>query len=254
MKGFITFTKKEFMEQIRSYKALILIAVLFLFGMLSPLLAKLMPDIMSQMAVQGITFNMPKPTAFDAWSQFFKNMSQMGLIVMLLVFGGTLSQELSKGTLILPLSKGLPRHSVILSKFVSSIIIWTVCFSFSALTACAYTSFLFNKSFLPYLFFSLFCYWLFGLFLISLMLLSATIVPGNYGGLIMTAAFAALLLILNISPKIHKWNPISLSSEVVSLLNKSKPISDFSSAIWVTFILTVACITVSILVFRKKKV
>lgn len=116
MRGYLAFVKKELLEQVRTYKLLILFLVFFIFGMLSPLMAKLMPEILSQMPMDGITITIPDPTAIDSYSQFFKNLTQMGLIVLVLLFSGTLTTELSKGTLINVLTKGLTRYAVILAK------------------------------------------------------------------------------------------------------------------------------------------
>ncbi len=93
MNGFLAFTQKELTEQLRGFKALILVAVLFLFGMMSPLLAKIMPDILSGMSIQGMTINIPAPTVFDAYGQFFKNVGQMGFIVLLIILAINLTVE-----------------------------------------------------------------------------------------------------------------------------------------------------------------
>lgn len=70
--------------------------------MMSPLAAKLLPQIL---ASEGISITLPDPSAIDSWSQFFKNISQMGLIVTVILFSGVLGTELSKGTLINMLTK-----------------------------------------------------------------------------------------------------------------------------------------------------
>lgn len=253
MNGWIAFTKKEFMEQLRSYKALILIAVLFLFGMASPLLAKMMPVIFSQMSVQGISITIPKPTLLDAWGQFFKNMRQMGIIVVLLVFSGTLSQEVTKNTLILPISKGLSRNAVILSKYFASIISWTFSYALAGVTACGYTFYLFGRFSAPHLLFSLFCLWLFGAFLLAIMMLAGTVASGNYGGLLLTAAILAIMLAVDAFPRINKWNPLTLASDNSSLLLNAITVGDLSATIWTTFSLTALCLILSLILFQKKK-
>ena len=68
MRGYLAFVKKELLEQVRTYKLLILFLVFFIFGMLSPLMAKLMPEILSQMPMDGITITIPDPTAIDSYS------------------------------------------------------------------------------------------------------------------------------------------------------------------------------------------
>ena len=130
MKRYVAFTKKEFLEQLRTYRMLILFSVFFIFGLMSPLLAKILPEILSGMDLQGMIITIPEATAVDAYAQFFKNMTQMGIIVILLVFGGVISNELTRGTLVNVLAKGLGRHTVILAKYTAMVVMWTVALVF----------------------------------------------------------------------------------------------------------------------------
>lgn len=253
MNGFLAFTKKEMTEQLRSYKSVILIAILFLFGMMSPLLAKMLPDILSGMNIQGMTIDIPAPTALDAYTQFFKNVGQMGLVVMLLIFSGVLAQDVTKGTLIVLLAKGLSRHAVILSKFISSLLLWTVGYTLSAATSYGYTAYLFGSAAVPHLFFTLFCLWLFGTFIIALLILASTLVRGNYGGLILSAGILVFLMILYSFPVIGKWNPVSLAAQSMGLLSGTVATTDLTASVWMTAILTGAFMVLSVLIFRKKR-
>lgn len=84
MKQTILFTGKELKELWKTYKFLILCAVLLLFGMSSPLLAKLTPELFSQIDLGlGTPLQLPDATFLDAYAQFFKNMTQICLIVAL---------------------------------------------------------------------------------------------------------------------------------------------------------------------------
>jgi ABC-2 type transport system permease protein len=107
MKNYVAILEKELLESVRSYKLFIMLIVFFIFGIMSPLTAKLLPELLSSMVPEGITITLTEPAAIDSWMQFFKNVSQMGLIVMLLVFSGIIGVELSRGTLINMLTKGL---------------------------------------------------------------------------------------------------------------------------------------------------
>lgn len=109
MKSFIAFSRKEFIEYLRTYKLFIVIMIFLLLGFLNPITAKYLPEIVSLVMPEGV-MNIPTPTVFDSWAQFFKNVPQMGLIIFLVVFGGVMSNELSKGTLVNILSKGFPRQ------------------------------------------------------------------------------------------------------------------------------------------------
>ena len=253
MRGFIAFIKKELLEQVRTYRLWILFAVAVLFGMMSPLMAKLMPEILSSMNMEGMVIQIPQPTVFDAYTQFFKNFTQMGVLVILLIFGGTLSGELSRGTLVNILAKGLPRRTVLLSKYVSAVIIWTVAYALAFATDYGYTIYLFPDADVKNLFFSLFCLWIFVCLVISLIMLSSTIAPGSFGGLILSAVSLVVMLMISILPKAEKYNPITLASVNVAVLEGAKPLSELTLTVGITIILIVVCLLASILIFEKKK-
>jgi ABC-2 type transport system permease protein len=253
MKGYIAFTKKEVLESFRTYRILILVSVFFLFGMLSPLTAKLLPEIFKSLALDGIVITIPPPVALDAYAQLFKNLSQMGMLVVLLVFSGMLSTEITKGTLINMLTKGLSRSAVILSKFTVSLASWTLSLLLAFVTTYGYTVYLFGSGNQPNLLFSVFCLWLFGALLLSLILLSSSFMPGNFGGLTLTAILIVIMMILDAFPKLHQFNPIALASVNVALLAKTVNVSDVTPIVFITMILIGLSLSGSMLIFRKKR-
>ena len=60
----VVFIKKEIIEHWRSYRIIVLLSVLLLFGMSSPLIAKLVPVIFESIDM-GIEINIPEPTFID---------------------------------------------------------------------------------------------------------------------------------------------------------------------------------------------
>jgi len=253
MNGYIAFFRKELMEQRRTYKLLIMLAAFILFGMMSPLLARLMPDIFASMQMEGMSITIPAPTWLDAYTQFFKNTTQMGTVVLLLVFSGGMSQELSKGTLTGTLAKGLPRISVILSKYTASLALWTVSLALSAAVSYGYTVYLFGGHPAEHLLFSLLCLWLFGAFLLAVMLLTGTLLKGGYSGLLLTAAMLGLLLLFTMLPGSQRWNPVTLASVNVGLLDGSVSTADIILPFWITLGASALCLTGAALAFRKKQ-
>ncbi|EPD10716.1 hypothetical protein Lpp48_08273, partial [Lacticaseibacillus paracasei subsp. paracasei Lpp48] len=65
MNAAIIFTKKELLESWRTHRLLILTVVFLIFGILSPLIAKLMPELLKG-GLGGIKVAVPKPTSLDA--------------------------------------------------------------------------------------------------------------------------------------------------------------------------------------------
>lgn len=253
MRGYYAFVKKELLEQLRTFKWLIVLSVFFLFGMMSPVMAKLLPDIMSGMEIEGMVIVMPEPTQMDAYGQFFKNFTQMGILIVLLVFGGTLSSELVKGTLVNILAKGLPRTTVILSKYTAAVLLWTIGYLLAGLTAYGYTEYLFQDSKVDNLLFAMFCLWLFGVFILALIMLSSTMAPGNFGGLVLSAVAIVAMLMMDIVPKTHPYNPITLASENVALLSGATELKELYATMIITVILTLGCLSGAVLLFGKKK-
>lgn len=82
----------------------------------------------------------------------------MGLIVLALMFSGSVSNEISKGTLVNLVTKGLRRWTVIVGKATSLILQWTVCLLLTFLVTWGYTVYyfpdqkvlIFFKQFFPY--------------------------------------------------------------------------------------------------------
>jgi len=116
----ITALAKEWLEQRRTHRLLIVCLVFVLFGLMSPLLAKFTPEIIK--AVPGgeqIALIIPPPTVVDAVTQYIKNMTQFGLILAVLMGMGMVSQEKDKGTAAMMLAKPLDRTAFILAKPVA---------------------------------------------------------------------------------------------------------------------------------------
>lgn len=253
MNGFTAFFKKELLEAIRNYRVLILFAVTAIFGMMSPLTAKMMPDILANVGVEGMVLKIPEPTFIDAFAQFFNNFSQMGTAVLLLVFGGLLSQDLAKGTLIIPLSKGLSRHAVILAKYTAALTLWTLSYVLAALIHYGYTLYFFQPISVSHLFFSLFCLWLFGAFLLAFLLLASVITRGAFGGLFLTAASLAVLLICQ-ALGLDRFNPLALASDNVALLTGKAAFTQTQAVAWITAALILSALTLAMALFKKKSI
>ena len=258
MRNYVVFLKKELYESAKTYKLLIMGMVFVFFGMLSPLSARFMPEILrwaieSDPAAAGMDFGglMSNPTAFDSWAQFYGNAGQMGLIVLVIVFSGMLSSELSKGTLTIMLSKGLSRPAVILSKLTSAVLIWTGSFVLSALTAWGYTAYMFEES-VPNLFFAMLCLWVFGVFLLALTAVAATLTKKGYACMLSVGAVAILLNLVNLIPNAGKYNPVSLSGTSLTLLNDSITPRAMYPAIIVSLISIAAFAMLAVILFNKK--
>ena len=91
MKFIIAF-RKEMLELVRTKRLLIALVVPVLFGMTSPLLAKMVPQIMTLVpGGEQIALLIPAPTINDAIAQYIKNVTQFGILLALLFGMGSVS-------------------------------------------------------------------------------------------------------------------------------------------------------------------
>jgi len=137
--------RKELLEQWRSYRLLAAAAVLVGFGLSSPLLAKLTPEIIRLLPNSDrIAGLIPPATAMDAVIQYVKNMSQFAVLLALLLTMGAVAQEKDRGTAAMMLVKPLPRWSFLLAKFAALAVTFAVSLALAGLGAYYYTALLFG--------------------------------------------------------------------------------------------------------------
>ena len=145
MSPFMVSVRKEWLEHWRSYRVLVLVVVLTLFGLLAPFTAKYTPEMMKLLPNgEAIARLMPPPTAADAVAQYLKSVSQFGVILALLLTMGVVAQEKDKGTAAMMLVKPLPRRSFILAKFAVLALLFAAGIGVAGLAAWYYTWLLFG--------------------------------------------------------------------------------------------------------------
>jgi ABC-2 type transport system permease protein len=143
---FATLLRKEMREQRRTFRLWILIGVLVVSGMMSPLLAKYTPLLLS--AIPGVPPQLaaiiPPPTILDSFTQYIKNITQFGIIVVIVLTMGVMAQEVERGTAAMLLTKPVSRSAVILAKWAAGGIAVIAAVALAALGCAFYTLVLFE--------------------------------------------------------------------------------------------------------------
>jgi ABC-2 type transport system permease protein len=137
--------RKEWLEHWRSYRLLILVVVLSLFGLLAPFTARFGPELLKLLPNgEAIARLLPPPTARDAVTQYLKNVSQFGAILALLLTMGAVAQEKDRGTAAMMLVKPLARPAFLLAKFAVLGLVFTIAIGLAGAGAWYYTWLLFG--------------------------------------------------------------------------------------------------------------
>ena len=246
--------KKEWMEQVRTGRLMLLGIVFALLGIMNPAVAKLTPwmlDLLSDsLAESGMTVTAVTVNALTSWTQFFKNLP-IALIVFVLLFGGVLTREYESGTLILVLTRGLSRYRIILAKLAALLGIWTVgywlCFGVTYL----YNDYFWSNEIAQNLFAAALYWWLFGLFVLCVTLLFSTLL-NNYSGVLLSVGATVLIsYLIGLLPKAKQLVPTALTNGNALMLGIERS-RDYAGALALTVGLCVTCIAISIPVMNRK--
>lgn len=251
--NFLFALQKELLELWRTRRWFIVGAVLIGFGLTSPLLAKLTPQLLKSIPDMppGLAEIIPEPTLADAVAQYIKNLSQFGILLALLMSMGVVAQEKERGTAALLLSHPLPRSTFLLAKFVALTILFAVNLLLAALGGWYYTLLLFEP--LPWGAFLALNGLMLIVFLVyvAITLLCSTVARNQ--GAAAGMAFGALV-VLGVLGSLPRWKAYFPSRlfEWGSALTLGEPISA-RPALWLSLALILVALGAACLIFQRQE-
>lgn len=255
MKSLLAFMKKEYLEAARTGKIVILLLLFVLFGIMSPAIAKLTPWMMEtlsdSMAESGLIVTNIQVNALTSWTQFFKNIP-IALIAFVLIFSDIFTKEYKSGTLLLVLTKGLSRYKVVLAKTVLLLLLWTVGYGICFGITYGYNAYFWDNSIINNLLFSVTIWWLFGVWVICLIVLFSSLLQNNAGVILCVGGTVLLAYLLSIIPKVKAYSPTVLIN-TNSILTGVEEIDAYVKAIVITVFLCIVCVAVSIPIVNKRQ-
>lgn len=255
MNSLLAFMKKEYLEAARTGKIVILILLFVLFGIMSPAIAKLTPWMMEtlsdSMAENGLIVTNIQVDALTSWTQFFKNIS-IALIAFVLIFSDIFTKEYKSGTLLLVLTKGLSRYKVVLAKAVLLLSLWTVGYGICFAITYGYNAYFWDNSITNNLFFSATMWWLFGVWVICLIVFFSSLLQNNAGVTLCVGGTVLLAYLLSIISKAKAYSPAVLMN-TNSILMGVEAIDAYIKAIVITVFLCIVCVAVSIPIVNKRQ-
>lgn len=250
--NFMTALTKEFLEQRRTRKFLIALVVLVLFGMTSPLMAKMIPQIMTLVpGGEAFVGLIPDPTINDAVAQYIKNVTQFGVLLALVFSMGAMSVEKDKGTAVMILSKPMPRSSFLLAKFAALSLTFFIAVVIAGIAAYYYTYFLFGPlNILNWLVLNGLVL-LYLLVYVAITLLYSTLTKTQYVAIGLSFGTLILLGLLGGLPGFGVNLPDALISNAAMLMN-GIPVTNWTG-LWVSLGLIVVSLVTAWLAFRNQE-
>lgn len=254
MNNIFVLVRKDLLEQWRTKKILILVIVFLFVAMASPIIAKLLPELLKNVSVPGMTIKLPDSTYVDSLDQFIKNTSQIALLVLVFAVAGAISDEKSNKTLEMLLTKPITRTKYIISKFISYFVSISAIFIAASLIFYFYTV----STFAPFNF-SHFALMAGNVLSYILMIAAITILASTIASSTLTAVGIGFVgyiffgVIFNLIDGIKQYSPNLIFSNYQTVVSRGWN-SDLNGPIILTLALIIFSVALAIILFRRQEI
>jgi ABC-2 type transport system permease protein len=253
MSGLGPLLRKELLEQVRTMRLFVVAIVFALFGILSPLTAKYLPEIVKAVAGSQLpSLVLPTPRTADAVDQLLKNVAQFGVLTAILLAMGAVAGEKERGTAAMLLTKPASRAAFLLAKLLAIGLNLLVATVVAAALGYYYTLVLFEP--LPlggYVAMTLLL-WLELMAYATLTFLGSTLAPSPAAGAGLGVLFLVVTGIVSALPSIGAYTPPGLLGPARALA-LGQPGGDLGAPLAATLVLVVAAVALSWLAFRRQE-
>lgn len=255
---FLVLLGKEWKESFRRRRAPILVLVFALFAILSPILARYMPDILAALMAgqapgSGPVITMPEPTVRDSFDQLAKNLTQNCIFLLLLLSVGTVVEEKTRGYAVLVLTRGVPRSVFLLAKYAALLLVVLLCLVAAFGLFAYYNYLLFDTWPDDHLLQGCAAVFLHSAFLLAATILASTLarsVPaaaaGTVGGYLVLSAMSML-------PILRDGSPLAWPSVLTSIFLGQRHLADFPWMLLTSVVGTLAFLGIAIRLFQRQE-
>ena len=256
MSGFGVLLRKDLEEAWRT-RRLPVVAVLFLVvGIMSPLTARYLNEILALALGDQLPMVLPDPTATMAVEQLQKNLGQIGTLAAIALAMGSVSGELDRGTAAMVLAQPAGRPAFLAAKLLAIAAVLGIATLLGCGVAWLYTAILFEP--LPadgWMAMTAFSW------LALVVWASLTFLASTATGSTMAAAgigFVALVVmsLLAIAPAVDRFLPTGLTVPAIGLAAGNGPAVDgarLATAVIGSLVLIAAALAGAIAVFRRRE-
>lgn len=254
MSAFATLLRKELVESWRTRRLPVVLVLFAIIGLVSPLTARYLPELLALAVGDQMTIDLPTPTIADAVLQLQKNLAQFGALTAIILAMGLVATEKERGTAAFVLVKPASRGAFLGAKLGALALVLALAVALATALAWAYTVILFEmQSPLGWL----------GLAVLSWLAMltwgSLTFLASTVTGSAMAAAGVGVVALLGLSavaaiPQVGQWMPSGLDPVALALAVGSEVVvQDLVTAVAGTTALVVLGGVGSWLAFRRQE-
>jgi ABC-2 type transport system permease protein len=259
MRGFAILLRKELLESWRTLRLPVVVGLFLLVGLLSPLTARFLPEIIEAAAGDTLgSFPIPTPTTADAVDQLVKNLGQFGALAAILLAMGSVANETERGTAAFILAHPVNRGAFLGAKAAAIGIVLAVAVASAIAIGWLYTSILFEPVPIGGWIATGGLVWLSLAAWAALTFLASTVT----GSAIAAAGLGFVgLLVLSIAaviPAVARVTPAGLTGPALAVAGGPATIDQAPLDLWLPVVATAvwiaAALAIAALVFRRREI
>lgn len=241
----MSIVRLEWLRLWRTYRLLVLVVVFAFFGLLGPLTAAYLPEIISlasQSDDLGLAVDLPEPVPADGIIQYIGNVAQIGIIVVAAMASLALAIDARPGLAAFYRTRQPSPASWIVPRWAATSLAASAAWTVGLLAAVYETVLLIGPLPVGALLAGWAAWVVYLAFAVSVVALVAGFVRASVG---VTAVSVGLLLglaLLGLVPQIGEWLPSHLVGAPSALADKSAVASDYLSAAGVSAVATVGAL------------
>lgn len=253
MNSHLVFARKEALEIIRTWRIWVLPTIALFFAVTGPPLARFTPELISAVAGDQLgRISVPPATYFDAYGQWIKNLSQIGLFVLIIIYGGLVSSEVRSGTAVFVLTKPVSRAAFVVIKAAIHSAFLVVVLVAGTLITWGTTAVVFEEAPGSMLWQSALLWLVFGLLFVALMTLLSVLISSPAGAAGAGLGAYALLAVGSLWEPLRSYSPAGITGHATALAAGA----DVPPLLWpvvTSLVLAVALVWLAAALFRRKE-
>ncbi|MGV8897019.1 MAG: ABC transporter permease [Rhodoglobus sp.] len=253
MSAYIQFAKKEAREILYTWRIWVLPTIMLFFAISSPVIARFTPEIIGAVGGAGLDqLALPAPTYLDAYGGWIKNLSQITLFAIIIIYGGIVSSELRSGTALLVLTKPVSRSAFVIVKAAINVVFVAVLLGAGTIVTWAISTAIFGSAPAGPLWSAAALWLALAILFIAVMTLLSVVIGSAAGASGAGIGVFVLLSVVAIWKPLNDYSPAGLAGQAAAVAAGA----EIPAPVWpvVTAVaLSVALVAGAAALFRRKE-
>ncbi|MFJ5956431.1 ABC transporter permease [Paenarthrobacter sp. NPDC092416] len=253
MSTFSVLAAKESQEIIRTWRVWVLPAIVMFFAVIGPPLAKITPELLGSLTANTPgSLGLPEATFGDAYGQWIKNLSQIVLFAIIIIYGGVVSTEIREGTAGFILTKPVSRTTFVSAKAAVHAGFITVVFALGTFTTWVSTQVTFAVAPSAQLWGAAFLLLLYGILAFAYTFAFSVLIPAPAGASGAGLGIYVLLAVGAAWDPLATYGPAGVPAIAAAVATGQEHVSPAWPAV-TTLLAAAAAIGAAVLIFDRKE-